>query len=501
MQLVLLCREKDFKYFGMDIRFQRLVSDLQDIEENRLKIGGKQNVPASVLFILGDNLGSHCIGGFCENFSSHPYMCRFCLITQAEFRENPLNDAELRTVDSYEAAITHLDNCEGPFKGIKRASVFNSLRYFHVCNLGLPPCLGHDLFEGIVRYDLALFIKDLVKKKWFSYEYLNRTMKRTQLKGFDASDKPPEIKSSGEKISGHAVENWCLLRNLPFFLHAVVQEPEDQSWQLILRLREIFQFVCSQRVSRGQVLSLQSLIDEYLLDRKEAFPLVKLRPKHHYLRHYPELILKCGPLIRAWTLRFESKHSYLKSHARHCANFINITKSLAEKHQLLQAFCRHGQYFSIGISAERSIPFYSHLYALSLNSAVEKCGVHIGGDVHISDSVDIDGIHYCKGEYIIINQTGVDRFHLSFGLIQSFILGSDDSGMCHFLVSVIRSSYDPALGLYELLEVSGHGAPESNLKCLDRRQLLDTQPLHAYTIHHRKCIALKHSICFIDEEH
>ena len=238
-------------------------------------------------------------------------------------------------------------------------------------------------------------------------------MKRTQLKGFDASDKPPEIKSSGEKISGHAVENWCLLRNLPLFLHAVVQEPEDQSWQLILRLREIVQFVCSQRVSRGQVLSLQSLIDEYLLDRKEAFPLVKLRPKHHYLRHYPELILKCGPLIRAWTLRFESKHSYLKSHARHCANFINITKSLAEKHQLLQAFCRHGQYFSIGISAERSIPFYSHLYALSLNSAVEKCGVHIGGDVHISDSVDIDGIHYCKGEYIIINQTGVDRFHLS----------------------------------------------------------------------------------------
>ena len=87
MQLVLLCREKDFKYFGMDMVFQRLVSDLQDIEENGLKIGGKQNVPASVLFILGDNLGSHCIGGFCENFSSHPYMCRFCLITQAEFQE------------------------------------------------------------------------------------------------------------------------------------------------------------------------------------------------------------------------------------------------------------------------------------------------------------------------------------------------------------------------------------------------------------------------------
>ncbi|XP_030842614.1 uncharacterized protein LOC105437795 isoform X1 [Strongylocentrotus purpuratus] len=498
MQLVLLCKEKDFKYFGMDVVFLRLVSDLQELEQNGVKIGCK-NVPTSVLFILGDNLGSHCIGGFCQNFSSHPFICRFCLITHADFRENPLTNAELRTVDNYEEAIahleTHLEKHEKPFKGIVSNSIFNRLRYFHVCSPGLPPCLGHDLFEGIVRYDLALYIKDLVKKKWFSYEYLNRTMKNAHLKGFDANDKPPEISSSGEKISGHAVQNWCLLRTLPFFLHAVIQDPEDQSWQLILRLREIVQFVCSQRISHGQVLTLRVLIDEYLIDRREAFPLIKLRPKHHFLRHYPELILKCGPLMRSWTMRFESKHSYFKSHARHCANFINITKSLAEKHQLLQAFCRHGQYFSVGISAERSVPFHSNLYATSVKSAVDKCGMHSGGDVHISDSVDIDGIHYMKGEYIIINQTVVDRFHLSFGLIQSFILGSDNSGTCHFLVSVIRSSYNPALGLYELLEASNQEALECNLRCLDRQQLLDTQPLHAYTVHRRNCIALKHSIC------
>ena len=495
MQLVLLCKEKDFKYFGMDVIFQRLVSDLQDLEQNGVKIGHKK-VPTSLLFVLGDNLGSHCIGGFCQNFSSHPYMCRFCLITQTEFQENPLSHAELRTVENYEEAIAHIEQHEKPFKGIFRNSAFNGLRYFHVCSPGLPPCLGHDIFEGIVRYDLALYIKDLVKKKWFSYEYLNRIMKNANLQGIDANDKPPEISSSGEKISGHAVQNWCLLRNLPFFLHAVIRDPEDQSWQLILHLREIVQFVCSQRISRGQVLTLMDLIDEYLIDRQEAFPLIKLRPKHHYLRHYPELILKCGPLIRAWTMWFESKHSYLKSHARHCANFINITKSLAEKHQLLQAFCRQGQYFSVGISADRSIPFHSDMYASSVQSAVAKCEEHRVGEVHISDSVDIHGLHYMKGEYVVIKQTIEDRFHLTFGHIHSFILGSDDSGICHFLVSVIKSSYDPDFGLYELHESSSQEAQEINLRCFDSQQLLDTQPLHAYTVNHRKCIALKHSICY-----
>ena len=41
---------------------------------------------------------------------------------------------------------------------------FHDLKYFHVCAPGLTPCLGHNLFEGIVQHDLALNIKYLIKK-------------------------------------------------------------------------------------------------------------------------------------------------------------------------------------------------------------------------------------------------------------------------------------------------------------------------------------------------
>lgn len=41
-------------------------------------------------FIAGDNLGSHCIGGFVENFSSTSCWCRWCCITREEFDEDPI---------------------------------------------------------------------------------------------------------------------------------------------------------------------------------------------------------------------------------------------------------------------------------------------------------------------------------------------------------------------------------------------------------------------------
>ena len=39
--------------------------------------------------IAGDNLGSHSIAGFTENFSCSQYFYRYCEITQSEFQSDP----------------------------------------------------------------------------------------------------------------------------------------------------------------------------------------------------------------------------------------------------------------------------------------------------------------------------------------------------------------------------------------------------------------------------
>ncbi len=120
---------------------------------------------ASLISICGDNLGSHCIGGFCENFSSSIHFCRYCLINRSDFQKNPLKLGPKRTVEVHKENVKQLSTTgQDVVQGVKFDSPFNSLKHFHVCT-GLPPCLGHDLFEGVVSNDLALYIDHLVKQE------------------------------------------------------------------------------------------------------------------------------------------------------------------------------------------------------------------------------------------------------------------------------------------------------------------------------------------------
>lgn len=114
--------------------------------------------------IAGDNLGSHNIGDFIENLSKSTYFCKLCDI-----------------------------NCVTLSAGNKFDSKFNNLN-FHVCQPGQPPCLGHDLFEGVVSYNLALYIRQFItKQKEFSYVELNNHTNRFCYLGSDANNKRSNV--------------------------------------------------------------------------------------------------------------------------------------------------------------------------------------------------------------------------------------------------------------------------------------------------------------------
>jgi len=204
-----------------------------------------------------------------------------------------------RTPERYNSVVLDLQAQDN--KGIKGNSVFNTLKSFHVCQPGLPPCLGHDIFEGVLSYDVALYLKYFIKKKqWLTYSILNRRIKQFKFKGTDALTKPCAVNSEVPKLSGQAIQNWNFLRLLPVLIGDKVQNPEDDVWQLTLQLKDIVDMICAQTISSAQVAYLDILIQEYLESRKSLFPESPLKPKHHYLRHYPALIFKFGPLIRVY---------------------------------------------------------------------------------------------------------------------------------------------------------------------------------------------------------
>lgn len=68
MQLVMLCREKDFKDFSHESVFSELVADLKDLEENGITLSDQSHIKGTLYCIAGDTLGSHCIGQAFQNF-------------------------------------------------------------------------------------------------------------------------------------------------------------------------------------------------------------------------------------------------------------------------------------------------------------------------------------------------------------------------------------------------------------------------------------------------
>ena len=217
IQLVLLCLERDCKWFGPDTVFDTLMSDLGDLETTGICVEGK-TFRGSIACVIGDNLGSHYLGGFTENFSSAEYFCRNCHVRKEDFQRNPLSTATERTPASYSESLQELQNNPDlkMHQGIKSNSVLNKLTHFHVCTPGLPPCLAHDLFAGIVDYDLAMYLQFLVKtRKSFSYNVLNS---RTVTFKEESKNKANVIPTSGTKLGGHAAQNWWLLRHLPILL-------------------------------------------------------------------------------------------------------------------------------------------------------------------------------------------------------------------------------------------------------------------------------------------
>lgn len=233
---------------------------------------------------MGDNLGSHQIGGFVENFITSNFFCRTCYKNDPSY--NSQEKFKYRSVDSHNSDIDFALTTNQIYKGVKSDSVLNSLIFFHVCNPGLPPCIAHDLFEGVLQYDLQLTLNKLVKLKLISFETLNTELKNLHFsQGFNKLQLP-EIKKS-DRLCGSASQNLYLINIIPFALLSKLNElVGNKYWEFILILRQICNLVMSFQISFDQIALLKNLIQEYLEERNTLFENDSLKPKHHFLMHY-----------------------------------------------------------------------------------------------------------------------------------------------------------------------------------------------------------------------
>lgn len=352
IQLLFLCNDKDTKQFSQEVLFRTLINDIKSLQKSGVSVPGfLHKFKVNFVCLSGDNLGSHFIGGFSENFSNTQFFCRYCYKTLDLFRSEPFVSAKLRTYQEY--CI-----CANTFKetanlkesqGVKFNSIFNEIENFNVVMPGLPPCLGHDIFEGVAKYDIPLIVNYFIKNNWFTESYLNFEMKKLYTKISDCTYIPYKYKC--KVLPGHGMQNMYFTILLPLALETKIKEVEDNSWKMIVFLTRSIRIIMSDEIELYETCFLESLINDYISFRLQAFPDINLRPKHHYAQHYGELIRAFGPLLNVWTFRFESKHKYFKNVVRRSMNFTSLIKSLAEKHQLLQAYYGEGKFFNEKIEA------------------------------------------------------------------------------------------------------------------------------------------------------
>ena len=483
IQLVMLCRESDYKFFGQHKVFSFLVQDLKDLEISGVTVVAGETVKGALVAVAGDNLGSHSLGGFVENFSRSKHFCRYCLISRDAFVNDPMKLGPPRTPENYKSSVEELALVdEKPVNGIKFDSVFNELEHFHVCQPGLPPCLGHDLFEGVVAVDVQLYLKHLVHiGKHFTFVQLNRKIGQMELKGSDSNNRPCVVKADGEKLGGSAAQNWCLLRLLPVLVGTRVKNPfEDQVWMLCLKLRVIVELVCAPKIHSNQVAYLKLLVEEYLELRAMVLSDHQLKPKHHFLLHYPGLILKFGPLIRLWTLRFESKHTYFKQCARKLQNFKNLCSTLAERHQLLQAYLHAGNLFPPVLQVGQASEFDFQMYNPAIKEAVR--GVQKQFTME-TISATYKGTVYRKGMAVILGCTDSEY---EVGKIALLLVSQ---GMLYFVCEKLRAVSALDLGIHIICKDT-----ECCYVCVSVDNLADYYPLPLYRLSEVDVLILHHSV-------
>ncbi|KAK7921877.1 hypothetical protein WMY93_008779 [Mugilogobius chulae] len=317
IQLALMCKVNTVKECGYSEVLHPLLQDLVHLEKSGVyveRLGS--SIRGTVLYMAADNLAAHSLAGFQESFVSDK-ICRFCMATKDEIQNNEVSSGyfRLRTKDEHKQHVQEVK--ENPYLakeyGVKGSCPLSKLEHFQVVN-GFAPDILHDLLEGVIPYELSICIDNLIKKKYFTFDMLNNAIKTFPYTHTDKTNQPqpiPKTFHAKGTIGGNGHENWTLLRLLPLMIGRYIPEG-DETWEVILCLKDVLELAMSTKFTEDTIDYLNIKLSEHRALLKSAFPNYKLRPKHHYLEHYPSLICVFGPLADVWTMRFEGKHKFFK---------------------------------------------------------------------------------------------------------------------------------------------------------------------------------------------
>ena len=345
VNLVAVARAEHVDKHGINDVLDPFIQDLNCLAENGISVcvnGVSKHFKGALLAFLADTQASHLVGGFKKSVGSAYRMCRTCMATTDTFRVKfNSNDFQRRSTAAH---IVQCDSLEGALRdhnskvyGINCKSILLNVKLFSMCDWGLPHDVMHDLFEGVVQYELKLLLLHCIGERYFSLADFNKRLLGFEYGYSEVADKPVPLTTQhvhskdGKHLRQGSAQTWLLARIFPFLVAGDITE-SDLHWKCFLMLLRIIDITLAPVVTVDVCAVLKILIEEHHEMFTTLYPDWTVTPKMHYMTHYPEQILALGPLVRAWTMRYEAKLCLLK-HAGRVSNFKNISQTISTRHQ------------------------------------------------------------------------------------------------------------------------------------------------------------------------
>lgn len=478
IHLVAVAKYQDIVKYGIDTFLTPFIEDMKKLYCNGIlvSLGGKERTfYGALLAFLADTLAAHAVGGFKGSVSFSLRICRSCMITTPQIKECLVESScTLRTPE------THFEQCSllsGPLHehystsfGINRLSKLEEVPGFSVIQ-GLPHDIMHDLFEGVVPYELKLLLCHCVRSNYFTINQLNERIEQYDFGSNNPVPIDPKIVSNATaKIRQSASQMMTLCQDLPILIADTIPLG-DQHWYSFLVLLKICSIAVSPVCTHDTVAYLRVLIEEKHYLFQQLYPDENMIPKQHYMVHYPSQIERLGPLIHSWNMRQESKLSFVKRVSRR-SNYKNICKTVAKKHQfwlchqiqsdphlLTPKFETSRRVLTCPLSNEESYvqnEFLRLIPHLTMESVVKHPNW-----VHLQSS------YLCKGVYVLLHH---DLMRPVFGKVIDIVVVEQTVVLCvHEYYGHIFNAH------YNSYEINTHGA----FMAVNVHALTDHRPLHA----------------------
>ena len=298
--------------------------------------------------------------------------------------------------------------------------------------------IQHDILEGILRYDLAIVLFHFIcNAKRFSLDDLNLRLTGYKYGNYDNVNKPPHVSEKHLRngcIILSAAEMLNFFRGLFLIVGPLVPE-EDDHWQLLIELKTVVEIIFSKTIHESTHMLLDIEITEYLTELSKLYP-NHMKPKHHFLIHYPRIMKSIGPLPQISCMRNESKHrdGKVTSHVAICRK--NVCPTIAIKHQLMlkyRFFAKEEIFATFTTGPVKIVNFedlddvlnFHHLlphYSVGMEVYLAKCIIRLDHKVKSNSIVTIfleNGPHFHLVKAILLSE---NNFQIIIKTLNDFIL-------------------------------------------------------------------------------